>query len=94
MFPDRETQHDSDRLFELLAGGNPTPMSEDEAYSQALDELARHKPERVERARSRGDAFEGRPRKAKASPGTADVPFSGDDWPDDGRGRLSQLYDS
>jgi hypothetical protein len=87
LFPDREGQHDSDRLFELLAGGNPHAMGEDEAYQQALDELGRHKPERV--ARARGDAYEGRGvRKSKASAAVDDVPFS-----DDGRGRLVEFYD-
>jgi hypothetical protein len=86
MFPSRESQHDSDRLFELLAGGNPTPMDEETAYRQALEELSRHKPERVSRAR--GDSYEGRSsRKTKASAVLDDVPFS-----DDGRGRLVDTY--
>jgi hypothetical protein len=86
MFGD-DSEHPTDRLFEMLAAGNPKAMSEDQAYQQAFDELSRQAPEKVSRAR--GDAYEGRSgRKAKASAAVDDVPFS-----DDGRGRLAAFYD-
>jgi hypothetical protein len=41
MFPEHFGGRESpeDRLFDLLAAGNPVPMTEDKAYAQALEHL-------------------------------------------------------
>lgn len=36
---------DPDALFDLLQQGNPEPMSEEDAYGQALEHLREHRPE-------------------------------------------------
>lgn len=81
------TEHPTDRLFDMLATGNPKAMHEDEAYQQALDELGRHAPEKVSRAR--GDSYEGRGSRKKVAAAVDDVPFS-----DDNRGRLIAAFDA
>jgi hypothetical protein len=40
-----DEQEAESRLFDLLAHGNPEPMSEDEAYTQAFDHLMEHRHE-------------------------------------------------
>jgi hypothetical protein len=86
LFAGDEHEHVTDRLFDLLAAGNPQQMSQRHAYTQGLETLDQQRSERMKAARSsasRGDAFEGRARKPKAL-ANDDVPFS-----DDGRPRPS-----
>lgn len=40
---DNDATQASEKLFELLQAGNPEPMSDDDAYSQALEYLVEHK---------------------------------------------------
>ena len=78
LFPNQETEHNTDRLFDML-GSNPTGMSEDGAYLEAMDELRRYGPT-VEEKHYKG----GRGRKGpKAAPAYQDdVPFAwvADEW--------------
>jgi hypothetical protein len=75
LFPNQETEHNTDRLFEMLAAGNPKAMDEDRAYQQALDHLNSVKEPR---SRKRGDSYEGkgRSRKAKTAADEEPIPFS------------------
>lgn len=43
MFPSADESEWSEKLFDALRSGNVEPMSEDDAYEQALDHLSRHK---------------------------------------------------
>jgi len=48
-YPDVFAGHDpQERLFEMLSEGNPEPMTEEEAYTQAFDYLMEHKQESPE----------------------------------------------
>jgi len=83
LFQGGEGEHPTDRLFDMLAAGNPTPMREEDAYQQAIDELRRYGPTVNEKS-YRGGKGGNRP---KAKPGYEDdVPFAAD--PLAGCGRL------
>jgi hypothetical protein len=68
LFPNQETEHNTDRLFEMLAAGNPKAMEEDHAYQQALDHL-----NSVREPRGKG-----RKGKAKTAADEEPIPFSAD----------------
>jgi hypothetical protein len=88
LFAGDEHEHVTDRLFDMLAAGNPKTRETEQAYQQAMDTLNEQRAQRRQEMRSsvrRGDSYEGRSsRKASA---VDDVPFS-----DDGRGRLVDVY--
>ncbi|MBV8096260.1 MAG: hypothetical protein JO110_24090, partial [Acetobacteraceae bacterium] len=53
-YPEEFNGHEDDlpgRLYDLLLGGNPEPLSEDEAYSEAFDRLTEHQREEERRKR-------------------------------------------
>jgi hypothetical protein len=80
LFTGGEYEHKTDRLFDLLAAGNPKAMHEDEAYKHALGELGRYPASPPREKGYRG-------KKARAAT-WEDIPFAYD--PPSSRGRLVQ----
>lgn len=57
MFPDSDDTEWSGKLFDALAEGNPEPMSEDDAYEQAIEHLRAYAPKEEPKADDFNDRF-------------------------------------